>query len=344
MDALYRVRTTGGVTALSPAGGHCLPHEHIVLDLRVWWEGADAWNALDEPGIDAVPELATDVARAPQAVTRENLVLADWYLAAKELRAARQAGCQLLTDLTVHGLDPQQHLAAKAAALAGLQLVLGVGRYLEPTFGEAERAASVEELTDRWCAQAEEGFSGLLPGVIGEIGTSPELADAEVVSLRAAAQTQQRTGLPVNVHVHPYARRALDVLRLLDTAGADLSRVAISHCDGEIDVGWLLGLLRSGCYVEFDQLGTGPWRLIEGRGYPTDAERIAAIAALAEAGYADRILVSHDICMRSSLLRYGGHGYAHLGRTFAPQLAKAVSDEAAYLITCVNPLAFLSVA
>jgi hypothetical protein len=48
--------------------------------------------------------------------------------------------------------------------------------------------------------------------------------------------------------------------------------------------------------------------------------------------------------MRSSLLRYGGHGYAHLGRTFAPQLAEEVGDETAYLITCVNPLAFLSIA
>jgi phosphotriesterase-related protein len=219
--------------------------------------------------------------------------------------------------------------------------VIGVGRYLAPTFTEAELTASVDELVDRWTEQAETGIDGLLPGVIGEIGTSPELADEEVVSLRAAARVQDRTELPINVHVHPYARRALDVLRILDAEGADLTRVALSHCDGEMDVDWLLGLLRSGCYVEMDQLGTGPERLIQGRGYPSDAERIAGIAALCDNGYADRILLSHDICMRNSLRRFGGHGYAHLGRTFAPQLARAIGQDLAFRITNTNPLAFL---
>lgn len=333
------VRTVAGVRRFEPDAGHVLPHEHIWIDLRVWWERDDPWQLHDEPPLE---EVSDEVRRRPQATVRENLVLADWYLAAAELDEARQHGCQLVVDLTVDGLDPRPSVAAKAANLAGLDLVVGVGRYLAEALPPQELDRSVDELVDEWVRRAEEGVDGATVGVIGEIGTGEQLAPGEITSLRAAARTQQATGLAVNVHVHPYARTALDALRILDVEGADLSRVAISHCDGTTDVDWLLSVLETGCYVEFDQLGTGPSRLIQGKGYPSDQDRLDLVQSLADAGHADRLLLSHDICMRNSLRRHGGWGYAHLGETLLPQLRDRIGDELAGRITAHNPLRLLS--
>jgi phosphotriesterase-related protein len=340
--ATHLVRTAHGDKPFSPDDGYTLPHEHVVVDLRVWWTGEGAPDELDPPGLD-LPDVLEEVARAPEATCRENLVLSDWYLAAKELRTARQTGLQLLVDVTTRGLDPRHDLAVRAADLAGVDVVVSVGRYLAASLDATDRARTVDELAEEWTRQVTDGIGGLAPGIIGEIGTGSVIEDAEETSLRAAARVQAATGLAVNVHVHPYARRALEALRILADEGADLSRVAISHCDGELDVDWLVSVLQTSCYVELDQFGTGPERLIQGRGYPSDDDRIVVIRELCERGWTDRLLLSHDLCHRNSLLRYGGSGYGHIGTTIRPALTAAVGDKITRQIIAVNPLQLLDV-
>jgi phosphotriesterase-related protein len=338
----YRIRTAHGVREVAPEEGHTLPHEHVVLDLRVWWTGEGPWDALDPPGVDLV-NLPAEVARAPEATARENMVLSDWYVAAKEMRAARETGLQLLVDLTTRGLDPHYDLAVRAADLAGVDIVVSVGRYLAASLAEAERARTVEDLAEEWTRQIAEGIVGFTPGIIGEIGTGLEIEKAEVTSLRAAARVQADSGLALNVHVHPYARRALEALSILADEGADLAKVGVSHCDGELDLDWLERILRTSCYVELDQFGTGPERLIQGRGYPSDDDRVNAIKELCDRGWAERLLLSHDLCHRNSLLRHGGSGYGHIGSSVAPALATAVGQETAHQLIAVNPLQFLDI-
>lgn len=338
-DAGALVRTAHGPKTFNADGGIVLPHEHIIVDVRVWWEGPGDWDELDE--LDEGRVDADRLARLPQAVVRGNMILSDWYLGAKELRLAGLAGCQLLVDLTVQGLDPQRALAVRAADLAGLDIVLGLGRYLDPTMSGEERAKSAEQLVDEWTRHFEEGFDGLLPGIIGEIGTSETISPAEEVSLRAAARLQVACGLPINVHVHPYARQALAALTLLEQEGADLSRVAISHCDGDLDQEWLRQVLDTGAYVEMDMFGTGPQRLVAGRGYPSDEERVEALAELCERGFSARLLLSHDICHRNSLHRYGGWGYDHIARTIVPKLRARLDERVTTQLTSLNALRLL---
>lgn len=339
----YRVITAHGPKEVRADGGYVLPHEHVLCDLRVWWDGEGPWDALDEPGQAVGPEMLDALRHRPQGILRENLVLSDWFLAASELRFACETGCQLVVDLTVNGLSPVPHLARRAADLAGLDLVVGVGNYLDPALRPEEREDAVEVLEERWAASLEGGVDGCAVGIIGEIGTSERITAAERRSLQAAARVQRRSGLPMNVHLHPYARRGLEVTDVLEEAGADLRRVAYSHCDGEIDVEWLDALLRRGAYVEFDLFGTGPDWEIAGRGFASDSERVDAVVELCERGHLERLLLSHDICMRNSLRRFGGWGYAHLAERVFEELDRRVGEEARRRLTCVNPLELLHV-
>jgi phosphotriesterase-related protein len=338
----YAVRTVRGTKTFAPEGGLTLPHEHILIDSRVWWEGPGDWRDFDDD--EALNR--TDrrrLAELPQALLRENMILSDWYLGARELQLAKQAGTQLIVDLTVLGCGPNAEIAVRAADAAGIDLVISTGRYLNETLQAEEREVSAGELVERWVGEIDAGINGFLPGVIGEIGTSDVITDAEVTSLRAAGRTQQLTGLPLNIHVHPYAKRALAAIDIVEEAGADLSKVAISHLDCELDIPQLLQILHTGVFVEMDNFGTDRRRLVQGIGYPNDAERIDAIEELCQRGHANRILLSHDINHRNSLVANGGWGYRHIGSAVLPALEERLGAPIARQLTAENPLNFLSI-
>jgi phosphotriesterase-related protein len=353
----YEIITSAGPRSFSPDGGYVLPHEHILCDVRAWFEDGDLTvREMDDAALLAAQltldpdDVAVDVPffdalrRHPAAVARENLILSDWVVMAKELRYAVRSGCQLLVDLTNVGMHPMPELATRAARAAGLDVVLPVGRYLHNTLVPNERARSTEDLVDEWLRAASSGLDGYSVGVIGEIGTSEVITPAELISLEAAAEVQRQTGLAINVHLHVQARQGHRVLDVLDASGADLARVALSHNDGEseIDVDWVEGLLARGCYVEFDLFGREDWAGLVGA-FPTDRTRMDAVCALCERGHAGGLLLSHDIALRSTLKRYGGWGYDHLATNILPLLESRLGQAPVYQMTRVNPLEFLAV-
>jgi phosphotriesterase-related protein len=56
--------------------------------------------------------------------------------------------------------------------------------------------------------------------------------------------------------------------------------------------------------------------------------RLRAIRRLFDAGLSDRVVASHDICTRSRLQSYGGHGYRHLVRNVIPLMRERGFTEA----------------
>lgn len=336
----YRVRTARGPMEFSPATGHVLPHEHVIIDSRIWWEGPGDWSDLDDPGVLSSTTW-DELAEQPQALVRENMLLSDWYLGAKELRLAGSHGLELLVDLTVLGCGPSIGMAVRAADLAGIDIVISVGRYLDPTLTGGEAEIGVTELAERWVRQIAEGVDGFPPGIIGEIGTSAEITDTERISLQAAAHAGQRTGLPINIHVHPFAKRAAEAIEVIERAGADLSRVAISHLDCEIDAPQLKDLLRRGVYIEMDNFGTSRTRKVAGIGYPNDSERLDLIEVLLDEGFGQQLLLSHDINHRNSLRTNGGWGYAHIGERIIPALTERFGPDTCQLLVAENPLRLL---
>jgi phosphotriesterase-related protein len=169
--------------------------------------------------------------------------------------------------------------------------------------------------------------------VIGEIGTWDPMHPNEEKALRAAARAQKQSGLALSVHVHIAARKAHDVLAILDKEGIDPGRVILGHLDialGHLDTDYAdvldyhRSLARRGCYLEYDTCGaeffapgsaeTPPFWT------PLDLTRARAIAQLFDDGYGDRLLLSHDVFTKTQLRRYGGFGYAHILHDFQHRL------------------------
>jgi phosphotriesterase-related protein len=55
---------------------------------------------------------------------------------------------------------------------------------------------------------------------------------------------------------------------------------------------------------------------------PTDYMRLDIIRALLAAGHGGRIVISHDICTRTRLCAFGGHGYGHILRHVVPLMRR----------------------
>ena len=74
------------------------------------------------------------------------------------------------------------------------------------------------------------------------------------------------------------------------------------------------------------------------RQYPNDEQRIATIARLVGDGLAASLTLSHDVCYKTDLTRWGGDGYGHVPRNIVPRLRLAgVPDAAIDQMLIENP-------
>jgi phosphotriesterase-related protein len=165
----------------------------------------------------------------------------------------------------------------------------------------------------------EDGMSGttIRAGIIGEIGVSEPITEGEIRVLRAAAAAHRATGAAITIHNAAVngARSGDRVADILESEGVDLRRVVMGHMESSIDSpDHHRDLARRGCYLGFDMFGQDEFET----GFPYihagDPQRTRAVRALVDDGFGRQLLLSHDVCYRLHLQRYGGYGYAHLLR------------------------------
>ena len=325
--------------------GMTLMHEHVFIDLSFLWDPPTyEWQ---RPLVDAELTLATrGLLNVDPYVSRANLVLDELEVAIAELSPFRLLGGSSLVDLTPIGIKPQPAQLRHVSERSGVHIVAGCGYYTKGSHPAEVAALSESELVDRLVDEIEHGLGGtdVRPGIIGEVGTSSPIHPDEAKNLRVAAASQAKTGLAINVHVAIFQREALAAIDILEAAGADLSRVVISHLDEQLDTAYHRAILERGVYVEYDTFGSESYFDGEGSAEPSDRDRLNCLIELMDAGWTDRLLISQDVCTRVQLLKYGGVGYAHILRSILPRLKRRGVDEAMIQQLLVdNPARLLAV-
>lgn len=302
------VRTVLGPVAPAALGA-VLMHEHLLCDLT-----PPTRRASREAEIEITLENAFDVAYRPGDYPG-NHRLHDRDLAAREVARLREAGGNTLVEVTTWGIGPDPAGLAAIARQTGLHIVRGAGFYTDAYVDAATRENTVEGLSDTIIAQLADDC-----GIIGEIGCSWPLTPFERRSLQAGAQAQCATGAAITVHPGRDPAAPHEILDVLEAAGADLARVVIGHMDRTcLEVDDVIALARRGCVVEYDFFGIETSKYWFGVvDLPNDWMRIRAIGRLFDTGLGAQVTVSHDICTRSRLRHFGGHGYDHLMRNVIP--------------------------
>jgi phosphotriesterase-related protein len=268
---------------------------------------------------------------------------------ASELLPFVEQGGSTIVELTSCDIGRNPNGLCSIARKTGLNVVMGSGYYIDRSHPASLRRGTEEDVAAEMIGDLREGVggTGARSGIIGEIGVDALSAEEGKV-LRAAARAQQETGASINVHVEFImgGRDAgLWACNVLEEAGADLSRVIFSHQDSSHeDPDYQAILLRRGIVLEYDGFGyeleTDAFGGLE---YPTDDERIAAIASLAASGWERQLLISTDICMKFLLRRFGGHGYSHILGSVVPRMRRAgISDQAVTAMLVETPRRLLT--
>ena len=308
------------VTAL----GVTLMHEHILTDVRSWWHPSaeNSKRALAERPVEM--SILSDLRHDP-FLNRDNCHLSDVAAAVEELWDFRELGGQTVVDPTVRGIGRDPVALRAIAQRTGLHIISGTGYYLEASHPPEIAGASVETIAAHLLEDIESGdpVLGIRAGLIGEIGVSARFTPAERTSLRAAAQVQRHTHLPLMIHLPGWERLAHEVLNVVEAEGGELRRVILCHMNpsGD-DVAYQQALLRRGCYLEYDMIGMDFFYADQQAQSPCDEENARAIAGLLHAGFGPQLLLSQDVFVKIQLRRYGGNGYGHILRNFVPRLMR----------------------
>ena len=161
-------------------------------------------------------------------------------------------------------------------------------------------------------------------GMIGEIGCQSPWTDLEKRVMTAALIAQKETGASINVHPGRHEDQPQEVADFVVANGGDPTRIVISHIDRTVfDVERLLKLADTGVTIEFDLFGQeASYYGLSDIDMPNDATRLKLIRALIERGHLERVVISHDICYRTRLTAFGGHGYGHIFRNVVPMMRK----------------------
>jgi phosphotriesterase-related protein len=139
----------------------------------------------------------------------------------------------------------------------------------------------------------------------------------------------------------------LEVIDILDNAGADLNRTVISHVDiWSFSLETCRTIASAGCYLEYDAFGY-PEMLFPYDGHYIDwkseTQRVNDIIQFIDDGYLNQILMSHDVDSKYCLVSYGGFGYAHILRTIVAIMRdKGISNEQIQTILVENPKRILT--
>ena len=322
--------------------GITLPHEHLMCDGSGWFvEPADSFEkamAHRPVSVDILWWLTYH-----RFTNLDDMILMDEQEAVEEVTAFQLAGGKSVVEMSNIGLGRSPKSLARISRKTGLHILMGSGYYFDQSIRADLKAKSEEQITEEIVEDIENGVgtTGIRAGFIGEIGCTWPLTDFERKSLRASAKAQKITGAALNIHPGQHEDSAMQAVRIVEDAGADLTKTIIDHIDRAVrERENRIALAKMGLYLEYDLFGREGYYPLEQRkiDLPNDHGRINEIMDLMASGYTKQILISQDIWNKTQRRKYGGWGYAHiLDNTLPVMRAKGMTGDEIRTLMVENP-------
>lgn len=202
-------------------------------------------------------------------------------------KAHDQYGLQTIVDGTPVNNGRDIHLMLKVAQKSKVQIIPSTGFYYcdDPFLIDKP----IEYLEEVFLDECKNGISGtnILPGCIKcGIGPSGVTGSSELL-LHLTGTLQKNSGLPMFAHTEAVLKNGTDMQNYLEKYGADLTKVVIGHTGDSNDIDYIEELLRRGSYIGMDRFGLC-------NNINSLNDRVDTIIRLADRGWLDRMLLSHD--------------------------------------------------
>ena len=323
--------------------GPTIMHEHVLLDYR--GRPKEALTAT-EAAFYEQPVSLSNLSRLRSWVSpnEDNLILGDVDVAIREVLEFKRWGGSGIVDCTSIGLGRDPTGLFQVSNASGLHIVMGAGWYIHSFHPPDMESRTVEDLTEIIIRDITVGAEGtaVRSGIIGEVGVGPALNPNELKSARAAARASRATGAAISFHHAGRGEEKFTVLDMVEAEGADLNRVIIGHSNHiATQIPYMKRLLERGVYLQFDLMG----EVIPRLGRVHDYDTVRSIVQLIRDGYADRLLLSQDVCTKTMMKTYGGMGFSFVMEFVLPELRRlGAPEEALHQIMVKNPRRVLTFA
>jgi len=306
MSRQYIQTVTGQVAA--DEFGLILPHEHLFTDLRG----------------PTVPGYAQGNPEVVAQVMEPYLV------------EAHAAGVTALVECSTLGVGRNVPVLKYLAHSTPVRIIAPTGVYRQAYIPPELIGVSAKQLAEMWIGDLTQGMEGsdVKAGFIKIAMSDDGPTDLEVRNLKAAAAASQATGAVIASHTirGDIAMKEMDIL---ESEGINLDRFIWVHANAEVDQSYHRTAVSRGAYVEFDAIGQ--------KGASQD-ELLNFTLAVIEAGYANRILLSHDAGWYDPSqpdgrpVGDGIRGFTALIHEFIPALRKhGLSEDMIRQLTMTNP-------
>lgn len=281
--------------------GICSVHEHLSIDLSRIKKDPDTILD-DEPGM------------------------------LEELEDFHNEGGRAMVEVTNDGMGRDVLRLKRLSEKSGVHIIACTGFYKDPFIPEYAQNWTAVQFAEHFIKEATEGIdgTGILPGVIGEVGTSKnEIKPIERELLIGAALAGKETCLPVTTHT-TLGTLGYEQVQLLTAHGLATEQIIIGHQDLNPNFDEVLAVLETGVYIDFDTIGKNNYRPDEGR--------VEFLLEFIQRGFEKQILLSADLTRKSHWKKHGGPGYGLVLRDFIPQLkANGVTQETIDQLLISNP-------
>ena len=263
------------------------------------------------------------------------------------LREAFREGLRTIIDVTTIDLGRDVEMMREVSQTTGVHIVAATGNHLAVPRPFVDLAPEV--IAGLYVREIEVGIegTGIKAGIIKVASDEGGVTRPQEVVLRAAGQASVRTGTPISTHTWSPDRVGEQQVRILQDEGVDMDKVYIGHSNDDMDMSYLLGLLRKGVWLGLDRFPGGRCP-----GTPYWEERTQLAKQLIDAGYTDRIMLSHDhsvpkarygVAVQEERIKYNPDGYNFITRNVLPRLKDmGVSDDTINQIMVENPRRFLA--
>jgi phosphotriesterase-related protein len=296
------------ITTLGPKRadelGMILPHEHIFVDLRTW----------DKPGYGEANPADVIALMAP------------------EIEKIKALGVTALVECTPLGVGRRADIDRAVSEATNFPVVVPTGVYREPWVLPWMHDASEEALYEWMLGELQDQIedSGVQAGWIKLSAGDDGITDTEAKILRAAARAAYDAGAVIGSHTIR-GRVVRDQLDIIEQAGGNIERFIWIHTQAEPDFDLHLEMAKRGCWIEYDAIGSERF---------SDAWHVEHIQRVLDAGFGNRLLLSHDRGWYDPAAQPGAQPmpYTPLSERLIPALrAAGISDDTIRQLTHTNP-------
>lgn len=330
--------------------GTILPHEHLQIDCtRMYKEptlnnrnrnGFSTYDLENFGAISYEPYSCKDNLKLNADVTQAIL---------DDLLLFKESGGGTIVDNTTISMRPPDY--GKTLQLlsqkSGINIIIGAGFNCSDLETQSTKSMTKESMYNQMKHEVEIGCNVddqyIKAAFIGEIACSFPIKDTEKQALAAAGQLQEDKTLAVSLN--PGKNSPEEILRIYTEAGGDEKHAVICHLDSKTEEDIIDFFDFTKCYCQFTRFGTeiSYNQLDMNIDVLSDAQRIDYLWHFKKHKQLHRVLFSHGIHTRHKLVKFGGHGFTHIGTSVVPFMKfKGFSKSDIETVTVTNPFNWIT--